>query len=150
MYRYAVDTATGFIRYGGCAPYDIDPATLSLGQARIEWSQAVDPLFTRWDGTTMVPMTADEQRAYRQQVLGQLRTLSKVAMLKLLTPTEYGAMFAVSDPVLAQGVALFSAASAIDLLDPVVTQLLDYCVTVGALTHARRDALWAAMQAAAV
>lgn len=78
------------------------------------------------------------------------RTLSKFAFLRLLTPDEYAAMFVQTDPLLAYGMACFQAAPdpfAID--DPLVAQMLDYCVQTGALTQARRDALWAAMEGAA-
>lgn len=77
-------------------------------------------------------------------------SLSKFAFLRLLTPEEYAGMFLPSDPVLAYGVACFEAASdPFRIDDPLVTQMLDYCVQAGVLTQARRDALWAAMQEAA-
>ena len=80
-----------------------------------------------------------------------VRRLSKFAFLRLLTPTEYSAMFGQqSDPMLAYGVAMFQAApDPFNIDDPLVAQMLGYCVAVGALTQARCDALWAAMEAAA-
>ena len=79
-----------------------------------------------------------------------LRRLSKFAFLRLLTPTEYSAMFGQqSDPMLAYGVAMFQAApDPFNIDDPMVSQMLDYCVTVGALTPQRRTDLWLAMEAA--
>ena len=78
-----------------------------------------------------------------------LRRLSKFAFLRLLTPTEYSAMFGQqSDPMLAYGVAMFQAApDPFNIDDPMVSQMLDYCVTVGALTPQRRTDLWLAMEA---
>lgn len=79
-----------------------------------------------------------------------LRLLSKFAFLRLLTPSEYASMFTQTDPQLVYGVACFNAANdPFNIDDPLVPQMLDYCVAVGALTQARRDALWAAMEAAA-
>jgi hypothetical protein len=55
-----------------------------------------------------------------------------------------------SDPQLAYGVAMFQAApDPFDIDNPLVAQMLDYCVQVNALSEARRDALWAGMEAAA-
>lgn len=82
--------------------------------------------------------------------LASLRMLSKFAFLRLLTPIEYAAMFTQTDPQLVYGVACFNAANdPFNIDDPLVPQMLDYCVAVGALTQARRGALWAAMEAAA-
>ena len=80
-----------------------------------------------------------------------VRRLSKFAFLRLLTPTEYSAMFGQqSDQMLAYGVAMFQAApDPFNIDDPIVSQMLDYCVQVGALTAERRTALWSAMEAAA-
>ena len=79
------------------------------------------------------------------------RKLRKYDFFSLLTPTEYGAMFNQTDPTLAYGVALFqSAPDPFNIDDPVVTQMLNYCVQVNALTQARKDELWASMQAAAI
>lgn len=79
------------------------------------------------------------------------RVITKFVFLRLLTPTEYAAMFGQqSDPMLAYGVAMFNAApDPFNIDDPLVAQMLDYCVSVGALTAARRAELWAAMEAAA-
>ena len=80
-----------------------------------------------------------------------VRRIRKYDFFRLLTPTEYGAMFNQSDPTLAYGVALFqSAPDPFNIDDPVVTQMLNYCVQVNALTQARKDELWAGMQAAAI
>lgn len=80
-----------------------------------------------------------------------VRRLAKFAFLGLLTPAEYGAMFGQqSDPQLAYGVAMFQAApDPFDIDNPLVAQMLDYCVQVGALSAERRASLWLAMQAAA-
>jgi len=79
------------------------------------------------------------------------RRLAKFAFLGLLTPAEYAAMFGQqSDPQLAYGVAMFQAApDPFDIDNPLVAQMLDYCVQVNALSPARRAALWAGMEAAA-
>jgi hypothetical protein len=80
-----------------------------------------------------------------------VRRIRKYDFFRLLTPTEYGAMFNQSDPTLAYGVALFqSAPDPFNIDDPIVTQMLNYCVQVNALTQARKDELWAGMQAAAI
>jgi hypothetical protein len=77
------------------------------------------------------------------------RVLSKFAFLRLLTPTEYAAMFTQTDPMLVYGVACFNAADdPFDIDNPLVMQMLDYCVATGALTQARKDELWATMEAA--
>jgi hypothetical protein len=77
------------------------------------------------------------------------RLLTKFAFLRLLTPVEYAAMFTQTDAQLVYGVACFDAAAdPFDIDNPLVGQMLDYCVAVGALTQARRDALWTAMQSA--
>jgi hypothetical protein len=149
-YVYAVEASTGIFVYGGETPYDIDPITLSPGQVRVELDSQPQPLTERWDGQAIRPATPAEIKYYRQAVLGQQRIVSKVAFLKLLTPSEYATMFTVTDPVLSHGVAIFQAASEIDLLDPTVEYLLNYCVQVNALTQARKDELWAGMQAAAI
>lgn len=79
-----------------------------------------------------------------------VRRLTKFAFLRLLTPTEYGAMFNQTDPMLAYGVACFEAApDPFNIDDPLVVQMLDYAVVVGALTQTRRNELWAAMEAVA-
>jgi len=79
------------------------------------------------------------------------RVLSKFAFIRLLTPTEYVSMFTQADPMLIYGVACFNAAAdQFNIDDPMVTQMLDYCVAVGALTQTRKDELWTAMQAAAM
>jgi hypothetical protein len=78
------------------------------------------------------------------------RRLSKFTFLRLLTPAEYAAMLTQTDPLLAYGVACFQAApDPFDIDDPLVGQMLGYCVASGVLTQARRDALWAAMEQAA-
>jgi len=119
-----------------------------------------------WD-TTAIPSTwlqvtndvyASTLRGSVQQADGSFlpptpsmpaRRLSKFAFLRLLDPTEYAGMFTQTEPTLAYGVACFHVApDPFDMDDPLVAQMLDYCVATGALTHARRDALWAAMQAA--
>jgi hypothetical protein len=77
------------------------------------------------------------------------RLLLKFAFLRLLTPTEYGSMFTQTDPMLVYGVACFNAApDPFNIDDALVTQMLDYCVTSGALTLARKTELWATMEAA--
>lgn len=82
--------------------------------------------------------------------LPPLRLLTKFAFLRLLTPAEYAAMFTQTDPQLVYGVACFHAANdPFNIDDLLVSQMLDYCVAVGALTQVRRDALWTAMEAAA-
>jgi hypothetical protein len=79
----------------------------------------------------------------------QPRLLSKFAFLRLLTPTEYALMFTQTDPMLVYGVACFNAApDPFNIDDTLVTQMLDYCVTSGALTLARKTELWATMEAA--
>lgn len=79
-----------------------------------------------------------------------VRRLSKFAFLGLLTPQEYASMFTQTDPQLVYGVAMFNAAAdPFDIDNPLVAQMLDYCVSVGALTAQRRAELWAAMEAAA-
>ena len=83
--------------------------------------------------------------------LAPVRLLSKFAFLRLLTPMEYASMFLQTDPQLVYGVACFNAAAdPFNIDDPLVAQMLAYCVTVGALTQARKDELWNAMQVAAV
>jgi ferredoxin len=79
------------------------------------------------------------------------RRLGKYAFVRLLTPSEYAAMFGQqSDSTLAYGVACFQAApDPFDIDDPLVAQMLNYCVAAGVLTQARRDTLWASMEQAA-
>lgn len=80
-----------------------------------------------------------------------VRRLAKFAFLGLLTPSEYAAMFGQqNDATLAYGVAMFHAApDPFNIDDPLVAQMLDHCVQVGALSAERRASLWLAMQAAA-
>jgi len=119
-----------------------------------------------WSGVTIAPaLTEVSEAVFATAVEGAtanadgtftpppdpapVRRLSKFAFIQLLTPAEYAAMFTQADPVLAQGAALFQAAvDPFNIDDPLVASMLAYCVGSGVLTQARKDALWAAMQAA--
>lgn len=77
----------------------------------------------------------------------QIRRLSKLALLSLLTPEEYQAVFLTEDAALQFGVAQFQAApDPFSIDDPRVQAMLLHIVTSGAFTTDRKDALWMAMQ----
>lgn len=163
---YAVETLntadawrSAFV-YGG--PYRQDIAAgeglsdnATYRQVPVAVSRPVDQRLERWNGShdpdaCTRPATPEEIAAYDRDVLGLHRRLTKFAFLRLLTPAEYAEMFVQTDPLLAYGVACFNAApDPFDIDDPLVGQMLDYCVQVGALTAARRAELWSAMEAAA-
>jgi len=167
MHTYAVETRNTapawrqLFVYGGAHRDDIAAGeglshNATYTQIPVASSRAVDPRTERWNGSTdpdacTRPATPEEIAAYDRE-RGVRRRLAKFDFLRLLTPVEYAAMFGQqSDPVLAHGVALFHAApDPFDIDDPLVESMLAYCVGSGALTQARKDALWAAMEAAAV
>jgi hypothetical protein len=128
-----------------------------LTVSRQDWSDVtIQPELTEVSeavfATAATGATANADGTFTpQQAPTPERRLSKFAFLRLLTPTEYTAMFGQqSDPMLAYGVGMFNAAQdPFNIDDPLVAQMLDYCVSVGALTAARRAELWAAMEAAA-
>ena len=162
-YRYAVEvhnTDAGWFQrfvYGGAEPYDVEPGlsdNATYRQVRVVSSRPVNPRLERWNGSQNPDActraaTADEIAAWDAQHQAP-RRLSKFTFLRLLTPTEYGGMFNVTDPMLAYGVACFQAApDPFNIDDPLVAQMLDYCVSSGVMTASRRADLWAEMEAAA-
>lgn len=62
-YRWAVEVSTGRFLYGGTAPYDCVPG-LSKDQCRVVTGRAVDIVTEKWDGTAIVPATAQEISAW--------------------------------------------------------------------------------------
>ena len=121
--------------------YDGTDVHIPAGYVEVDeatWSQVSAGYIKNADGTFSAPAPT-------------VRRIRKYDFFRLLTPTEYGAMFNQTDPTLAYGVALFqSAPDPFNIDDPVVAQMLNYCVQVNALTQARKDELWAGMQAAAI
>lgn len=127
-----------------------------LEASQADWSDvSIDPALTAVTAAVFATVsegsTANADGTFTPPSVVSVRRLSKFAFLRLLTPTEYAAMFGQqSDPMLAYGVAMFNAANdPFNIDDPLVAQMLDYCVQVGALTASRRAELWAAMEAAA-
>jgi hypothetical protein len=124
---------------------------------RSDWASVEIPAaLTEVDESTYASVvegsTANPDGTYTPPVMpARSKRLGKFTFLRLLTPTEYAGMFSQSDPTLAYGVACFEAApDPFNIDDPLVGQMLNYCVSSGVLTQARKDELWAAMQAAAI
>ena len=122
---------------------------------RSDWSDvAIPAVLTEVDESTYESVvessTLNPDGTYTPPVKTS-RKLTKFKFLRLLTPAEYAGMFSQSDPTLAYGAACFeSAPDPFNIDDPLVSQMLNYCVSTGALTQARKDQLWSEMQAAAV
>jgi hypothetical protein len=127
-----------------------------LRAARAEWSDVeIPPDLREVSAATYAAVpdgsTANADGTYTPPApVVAPRRLTKFAFLRLLTPTEYAAMFGPQDdPLLAYGVAMFNAApDPFNIDDPLVAQMLDYCVQVGVITAPRRAELWGAMEAA--
>lgn len=162
-HHYAVETKhqapawRGTFVYGGAGRDDIAAGdglsdNETYRQIPVTVSRPVDQRVERWNGSTdpdacTRPATDEEMLAYDREILGLKRRLSKFAFLRLLTPAEYAAMFGSSDPLLHYGVACYEAApDPFDIDDPLVSIMLDGCVTAGVLTADRRASLWAHMQ----
>lgn len=75
-------------------------------------------------------------------------TISKLAFLRLLQPTEYAAFIrgADLDPMLLYGKALLDAALTLSSTEPSFVQMLQYCVAVKIFPPDRAAAIVAAME----
>ena len=73
--------------------------------------------------------------------------IKKTDLLNILTPDEYVAMLGPqTDATMSWGVGLYQAASDPFLTeDPRVAQMLNYSASIGDITQARADEIYAAM-----
>ena len=78
--------------------------------------------------------------------------IKKTDFINILTPTEYVAMLGPqTDATMAWGVGLYDAATDPFLTeDPRVEQMLNYSASIGDITQARADEIYAAMIAVSV
>ena len=62
-HRWAVETATGELLYGGAEPYDC-ASGLSAGQTRVVLASQPDPRTQKWNGAAVVAKSAAEVAAF--------------------------------------------------------------------------------------
>lgn len=110
------------------------------GRAWVETADAVRPGVQIWDGEAFVDPPAGG------------RWLTRTALIRLLTDSEYVLLFKTapaSNAQMARGAALVEATNPLDLDDPLVDVLLGACVAGNFMTPQRAAELLALMRAAA-